>query len=549
MQQKIRRLLQLEFRGRGTIDYQVFGIGGLLALSGSLLVAADFSDSYQVFGLALANLIAIAALLPLLLGFDKFFIGGRESAKLTLAQLILFGMLLGFLKGALTGLAMFGLGFEIDLQLSVLSRVWQTTILGAWFVPMLALFGTLRSRYVEQREALVSEKVARQVGLPAQAGPLLEFVEGVRSRLSELRSDTDRKKLAAELQSIITEDLRPLSYRLWAKQSAEFPGFGILQIARLSISQKLFQPMLVTTVWTLTTLVPTLIYFGATPGLEILVWQAVALALTLFVASRIATRSFPASLAVFIAAVVAVWVIQTVIAASLATGYLVLNEPSLLLVHLLWIFELTLLSAMARAFLDLGKRVEAEMKQFDPAGANSRFGQDVILKNRQLAQYLHGHLQSQLNAAAVRIANQEDAESIGADLDQLEKLLSEALTSYGSQQAQSIEEGIQRLKSDWGGLVEFTFLIEPTVIEDREIQVICEVINEATANAVRHGFASRMSIIITHQLDIEIVDNGTGPRDGKPGLGSRYFDSVAQKWEITPTTSGSKLLVSLRAKS
>lgn len=543
---KLRSLLGKDFAGQGAIDYPVFGIGALLALSGSLLVAADLSDAGQVMGLLVANLFAFAALVPLLVGFEKLIVGGRESVKLTLGQLMLFGMLLGFLKGGLTGLSMFGLGFETDLEFSILSRVWQTTILGLWFVPMLALFGTLRNRYGEQREALISERLARQAGLPAQAGPLLEFVQRVRLRLAELRSDTDRKRLAAELESIITDELRPLSYRLWEKQSAELPGFGVLQIAKIAVQQRLFQPILVTTVWTLTTLVPTLIYFGFQPGLEIQLWRTLAMALLFLMAVRIKTQHFLASLAVFLLAVVSVWILHALIAVWIVPGFQVLDEPSLMFVHVFWIFELTLLSAMARAFLDLGKRIESELRQLQPLESQSHLGRDQVLKNRQLAQYLHGHLQSQLNATAVRIANQGDAASIENDLDQIEKLLSDALSRYGQQQSQSLESGIQKLKSDWGGLVEFTFLIEPTALEQTDIEVICEVINEATANAVRHGLASRISIIVTEQLAIEIVDNGTGPRNGKPGLGSSYFDSVSESWQISSTSSGSRLSLQLR---
>lgn len=549
MRPKLRSLLLEDFAGKGAIDYPIFGIGALLALSGSLLVAADFSDSSQVMGLILANLIAFAALLPMLTGFDKLFLGARESVKLTLGQLMLFGMLLGFLKGVLTGLAMFLLGLEADLEFSLLSRVWQTTILGLWFVPLLALFGTLRYRYAEQREALISEQMARQAGLPAQAGPLLEFVETVRFRLAGLRSDTDRRRLATELQSIITDDLRPLSYRLWTRQSAVFPGFGILQIAKLSITHKLFEPLLVTTVWTLTTVVPTIVHFGPQVGLSVQLWRTIAIALVLVIAVRIRTRSFLAALTVFIAAVLTVWLLHALVAVSIVPGFQVFDEPSLILVHVFWIFELTLLSAMAKAFLDLGKKLESELRGLNPGNAKNKLGKDLVLKNRQLAQYLHGHLQSQLNAAAVRIAKHEDATSIGQHLDQIEQLLADALRRFGQQQAKTLEEGIERLRNDWGGLVEFTFLVEPILTQDREIEVIYEILNEATANAVRHGFASRISIVITSHLSIEVVDNGTGPRDGRPGLGSRYFDSVSESWEITPTPVGSKLLINLRAQS
>jgi anti-sigma regulatory factor (Ser/Thr protein kinase) len=90
-----------------------------------------------------------------------------------------------------------------------------------------------------------------------------------------------------------------------------------------------------------------------------------------------------------------------------------------------------------------------------------------------------------------------------------------------------------------------SFEIAPLISESKELETIREVINEGIANAVRHGFATEVSITVADGSEIVIIDNGTGPRDGKAGLGSAYFSSVSTSWSLQATPAGAKLTVNL----
>jgi anti-sigma regulatory factor (Ser/Thr protein kinase) len=74
--------------------------------------------------------------------------------------------------------------------------------------------------------------------------------------------------------------------------------------------------------------------------------------------------------------------------------------------------------------------------------------------------------------------------------------------------------------------------------------LVSGVVEEGVANAVRHGFASSMKISVLQtdsDLIISIRDDGTGPRQGGPGIGSAFFNAISDDWILKDTGSGSKL--------
>jgi signal transduction histidine kinase len=173
----------------------------------------------------------------------------------------------------------------------------------------------------------------------------------------------------------------------------------------------------------------------------------------------------------------------------------------------------------------------------------------LMLRDRQLAQFLHGHMQTRLNGVANRLETRQSKGEINDDLDLVEQVLNDALAEFGKEQTKTIVEAIEAIERDWGGVVQLNFALEPVLLDQSQVQVVREVINEAVANAVRHGFASRVTIVLNEGPLLEITDDGTGPRDGKPGLGTTYFESVSTNWELTATESGARLRLRLASSS
>jgi len=211
--------------------------------------------------------------------------------------------------------------------------------------------------------------------------------------------------------------------------------------------------------------------------------------------------------------------------------------------NLIWLFPLTMFIGMVRVFLELGQKVESEYEKFlnEADLEEMKSVREIALKDRQLAQFLHGHMQTKLNAVAARIEAQPDQRNLSDDIEQIEQVLNDALVEFGKQQVGDIEDIIRSLERDWGGLVKFSFAISPAQLSQNQLEAAREVMNEGVANAVRHGFASRISVTLGEGPEITITDDGTGPRDGVPGLGSTYFDSVSKDWKLSATSAGSIL--------
>jgi signal transduction histidine kinase len=99
------------------------------------------------------------------------------------------------------------------------------------------------------------------------------------------------------------------------------------------------------------------------------------------------------------------------------------------------------------------------------------------------------------------------------------------------------------LRKRWVGLIEIS--LEQDLFEEanpKESAAILELSEEAVTNAVRHGLASTISLSITKQPGLWLLvakDNGLGPRQGNPGLGSHTLNQLSGKnWSLTRNQSG-----------
>jgi signal transduction histidine kinase len=250
---------------------------------------------------------------------------------------------------------------------------------------------------------------------------------------------------------------------------------------------------------------------------------------------------------VYCASISLVAIAQVVLGIALSSTRELGEDIGFMIGNLIWLFQLTMFFGMGKAFIEMAKQADSEYEKFlsEPDLEEIRSYRELALKDRQLAQFLHGHLQAKLNGVASKIESRTMAVEIARDLDEVESVLNQALEEFGKQHATSIEEVVEALQTDWGGLANLSFEIAPLISESKELETIREVINEGIANAVRHGFATEVSITVADGSKIVIIDNGTGPRDGKAGLGSAYFSSASTSWSLQATPAGAKLTVNL----
>lgn len=181
---------------------------------------------------------------------------------------------------------------------------------------------------------------------------------------------------------------------------------------------------------------------------------------------------------------------------------------------------------------------------------------ELVRSSRILARYVHGTLQSRLLAAALAIEQAErDDDPAGYEmaLEQARAALSlpDAFTTRGDDLATALAQTVEL----WQGFAAITVdrssaLPEP---DAERVQDVCRVVEEALANAMRHGNATTIGITVhaaDGALEVAVTDDGSGPGHGRPGLGSTLFD-LTGPWTLVPRagTPGAVLTVRLAERA
>ena len=203
---------------------------------------------------------------------------------------------------------------------------------------------------------------------------------------------------------------------------------------------------------------------------------------------------------------------------------------------------LTFFGYLAQAGLLSVSEIESEIRLFGASKremlvANSNVGASDINWER----YLHGHVQSRLNAAALVLSNSQIVE----DEDAMNRALNEVRTSLTVVDFVELDpnrvllQEVNRLAKLWDGILVTDIEIESRGAQDKykNLDLIIGLIEEGLSNAVRHGEATEARIKISQFHDrrtkVFISDNGNEIDQVEKGAGSRLFDHATKgRWTL-----------------
>lgn len=162
-------------------------------------------------------------------------------------------------------------------------------------------------------------------------------------------------------------------------------------------------------------------------------------------------------------------------------------------------------------------------------------------ERRRLALTVHGPIQSSLVAAAVTMSRpgftSDQVPALAATLDQAMAHINRVT---GPQPP--VHASARDLAALWVDSAKVTFAASAEVaaaIDANEAlrAVVIEVMREGVSNAIRHGGADTVTVVITEPrsgiVRVVIEDDGDGPPlAGMPGLGSAMFTEVALTWSL-----------------
>jgi signal transduction histidine kinase len=525
------------------------------------LSGTDFFVFYLKY--LLANMIAIGCCAAVVIFFAKTLFVKRELTPLPLWIVLAFSAAVGALKGITTGIMIWVLQIESDLLFSVATRVWQTAILGLWLIPALALLAHRLEQLQIQRDVLVAERVSFLMqsndssAVTKARETLREFSEFAREKLTRATVAADSKDLgrnyAAAIRKLVADELRPLSHRIWSQENRKYSNFSIAETSRRALTDFSAGSPLVALSYIITS-TPNVARYAS---FDQAVLRGLVAGAVIYLILRLSGFFKPTNYALALGWFLSVTLLATVAAfyfTDFLFGYLGgFRLLESILASWIWVSQLAFVSSflldLRRGQQNLSSKVTASfgLASIDKA---ARFSQARI-QNRDFANFLHGQVQNKLLGIALSLEKSHStAEELEQALRSVDEILQSVESEYDSLSSGNLSEGLDRQKAQWQGFVEIQSSVDNAVealpIRDRILTL--QVIDEAIANAVRHGLSKSIQVdvkIVSGRPSIEVIDDGIGPRDGKSGLGSAFFESVsAGNWSLTQQPNGgSKLTV------
>lgn len=534
--------------GRAFLDPVALSLLVPLMLVSSLLSVNHAGSFASLIGWLIANLVSFAICALVILFLVQVPFKKRAIKPIPIFLVFTVGALLGFIKGAVTALVAWRLGFFDDINQLLLSRITQTTLVGLIAIPALAVLSDFRFRYQEERDRLVLHKVSTALKRNQQAAEygdadekeaLLNFIQQAKSMIVANVST----EAAFFIRNVIENNLRPLSHKLWDIESSKLENFDFRALVRLGLRSYPFMTKPLVIVYAPISFLFLIPIYGPLLAIGSTALGVVAVVATYGLASFMKPANAQVPVLVF-GLVNAVATALIMMLPALVFG----PDPTtwnigLWLSTFILLFEIGFVSSFIAATLANHNMTRAQL--------NSLLAKDrtkSALENRELANFLHGNVQNRLLAIALMIeSNHGERDTIVSELDRIENLLLDSFSRQSSQAQTPLRASLGNLRKLWLGFVSLEFV----VVADQEFsgplgETIVQLVNEAITNSVRHGLAKNIQIQITQTasgFEIIATDDGIGPKQGSKGIGSDYFDSVADLgWSLEPGASGGTVL-------
>jgi signal transduction histidine kinase len=214
----------------------------------------------------------------------------------------------------------------------------------------------------------------------------------------------------------------------------------------------------------------------------------------------------------------------------------------------LWLTQLTFISAFLAGIRKSGSEIKQEFAELYGSESIDRAVRlsHARIQNRDFANYLHGQVQNKLLSVALGLENgKATKEELQRALELVEDILKSLDSNFKTINSGDIDSEIEKLNVQWLGFINIDWIIQQAVrdLETRQRVILIQVIDEAISNALRHGMAKNVRVVARvgedSILQLEVTDDGIGPRNGKAGLGSTFFKSVSKgEWALSQEPNG-----------
>lgn len=522
-------------------------------------IRENLSGKWTIHWAPLIILLPISVLIEPVTGT----LSGQSFASTAFTSFLGYLTMLGFLaiiwflvyrKGNAQWLLIFPIsvaaGYVLSQSMDFYNRVFQlsqstnisldSTVL-SWGIglPVVGyVMNKLRS-FVQTRDSLVSKLI--ELDEPKLQFSLdKEFRELLTSR--ESIDQAGYIKLSEKLKEFTDTEVRPLSHKMWVgdlKTKSKFPFWSLVRLAIANNPLPAFLYSLLA-LWLVG--LNAVQQFGLTQGGFYFLLDLLVFISTLIIFKRVPVFANGVNAFLFPAIATTLMMAERVfVRTELNTEQLVIGW----LVLWVWLFTSLVFTGGVVEAIKTQRQVLDELQQDLRSGQKINYLQQEI-KNKgsgELAKFIHGSIQSKLMSYSLRIklaVEQGDIQQAIKTRQDAKKLIENPLAEYQPSSNTPIEERLSDLTRSWLGLV--TVTIRSVSIQPSLWQEVEDIVSEGITNAHKHGFATRVDVVITEvgeSLQIEITDDGVGPRQSGDGYGLRMVNAqTSGNWSFGASADG-----------
>lgn len=369
-------------------------------------------------------------------------------------------------------------------------------------------------------------------------------------------------KIANTVADFSVDVLRPLSHALWHMASKTIPRVTLRQIFKTILTRQPINTVALVIFFLITVSTDTLVTIGLGKGATFLLVSAAIIVSVGSIINRLMRKFYQYHAGLFVGTFI-IFQILTLVSnivqpkigmPSVAPTFFftqVVTSAILLLVT-------SALGAWKSANTATTEQLANEIKEDQlVAIALSRKTSEHA---RDLAGTLHGAVQTRLTACSLMIdrAIQEN-DNLALNLALLEAVSVLQTPILQDEKVQTLSEEIERKVALWQGLcqidVQIDVQIDESVHESIGLQArdIGRVVEEAISNAIRHGAATEMKLVVSSGLQnsilIQLDDNGLQPSNKFAGVGSAIFTQTTHNnWSLLRTEFGNRLVATVPIK-
>lgn len=489
----------------------------------------------------------------------------RAITPVPVAWIFVIGFVFGAIKGASTAAISVALNLESNLYEEMLGRALPAGLLGLAGVPSIALLMHALYEFREKRAGLIAEQI------------FIESKEHQSHELIATMSDTLRKKIEDDL-STQTEDLRNIfaanssqpdswqlmaddlrkaanetvrnaSHKLWERPETKLDEISLLDIARA---------MITTSAFPIRYIIPILLISAApvyiqNHGLQELLIRLFALGLTVSITYLLASWAIKKSAdhkhQIYLIAIALPLVITSVLSIVVFNDDVSPRFFGVFVTMAIWLPILTITCGLIDTSLKQRQVILDELQsRIDKSRIRTvSMNNEAISLSNEMAKYLHGNLQSRLMASALAIESAgraQDSSALAEEIEKARRSIQTPFDQFTSKELEPVSIELLKLLKRWDGIlrIELNNVGSDEFTSTSDTRNIIHVIEECFSNSLHHGFATEVKIhleVSSAGTMLTVIDNGFGPRDGLPGLGSSLFNSIAgSNWSLSRGPDG-----------